>query len=655
MSAVFGFLQRDGRHASPAALRQMESALRHRGPDGIASLCEGPAALGNCLLRTDAALRVEHFLLRDLPAGRILAADARVDNREELWGRLHRPRPATPQHDGALILASYERWGERCVEHFVGDFAFAIWDSREQALLLARDQLGVRPLYYHASPGLVVFATTLPGLLAHPAVPRRTSELQIAEHLTGFIDDPELTFFADVLRLPAAHTLRITSERSARRRYWSLDPQREIRLANTAAYADAFRDLFTEAVRCRSRTSFPLGATLSGGLDSSSIACVARLQPAASSSALHTFSAIFPSYSGAEAARIDERRYIEAVVAAGGIESHLVCADTLSPLQHVAAMLRHAGGLFTGPNLYLHWGLFRAAQNAGVRVLLEGTDGDTTVSHGLHFLAELALSGRWLRLYREAGKIAWRTGWATSRADLIATYVLKPVSAPLRRLRTGGCSDSLALIDPAFARRSGLAERRRALGAGQRLPPATLRAHHWQSLSAPALTAVLELADWTGAAFGLELRFPFCDRRLVEFCLALPADQKLADGWTRAVLRRAMSGILPERVRTRLSKANLSLNFVRGLQHADRPLLETTLAEGEARIAPYVDMGRLRACRSQLVSGQQAEGAAALALYTATTLALALRPEHGAAAPTPEFTRASVGPAELGLSPGGTR
>jgi asparagine synthase (glutamine-hydrolysing) len=269
MSGIAGVWHLDGRPAVAADLDCMLDRLAHRGPDGTQRAVRGPLAMGHRLLRTapdDGAAFAQAL------GGLLITADLRLDNRSELTTELGWRHESHAVPDARLVLAAYERWGERCVEHLLGDFAFALWDERQGQLFCARDHLGVRPFYYYHGPGrLFAFASEIKGLLALGDVPPpRLNEVRVADYLVRVFDDKAGTFYENVLRLPPAHTLVLSRDGIRLREYWRLDPTREIRLANDAAYAEAFRDIFTEAVRCRVRgVNPPPGFLRSGGIDSS--------------------------------------------------------------------------------------------------------------------------------------------------------------------------------------------------------------------------------------------------------------------------------------------------------------------------------------------------------------------------------------------------
>jgi asparagine synthase (glutamine-hydrolysing) len=419
----------------------------------------------------------------------------------------------------------------------------------------------------------------------------------------------------------------VTAQAAHRQSYWSLDPERELRLGSADQYSEAFREIFIEAVRCRLRSAFQVGSTLSGGLDSSSIACTARdLLVDQGNHRLHTFSAIFPELPERELRKIDERHFVDSVVTMGGLIPHYVRADRLGPLADIEHVLWHEDEAVIAPNLYIHWGLYKEAQEQGVRVFLDGTDGDSTVSHGLGYLPELVRGGRWISVVKEITALSRRRSFL-SPWTIMWRYALSPlIPQNHRRIwwQLRGRSQLTEFLNPtinsSFAKRIGLAERAQALLNDLSAPTPSARKQHWLGLNDALLPYVFEIDDKAASAFSVNPRYPFCDRRLVEFCLAVPANQKLHQGWTRMIMRRAMAGILPDEVRWRIGKANLSPNFQLRLLGAHRALLEDIIIKDPSSIEEYVDVSALRKVYSRYVSQQTVKDA--LVIYAAVTLAL---------------------------------
>jgi asparagine synthase (glutamine-hydrolysing) len=627
MSAIAGLCFTDGRAAVRLDLERMLAALIHRGTDDAGAWAGGPAALGHAALWTTPESRRERQPLATGQGHAMITADARLDNRAELIAALG--LADADLGDAELILRAWERWGEASVPRLLGDFAFAIWDSRQQTLFCARDHIGVRPFYYAQAPGAFLFASEIKALLTSPLIPYRLNPARVADHLVGLHDDRTTTFYRDVWRLPPGHLLCVSRDGLRLRPYWSLEPTAELRLGSDEAYAAAFRECLAEAVSCRLRSSHPVGCLLSGGLEAAAIVGTARgIRARSADENLATFTAIFPGLPPAELRTLDERALVAAIVRQGGLDPHDVRGDLLSPLVDVDRALWHLDEAFSAPDLYLRWALFGAARDQGVRPLLDGMSGDTVVSHGLERFAALLRTGRVVTLASELRALSRRCD--VDVASLVWQYSIQPlVPAPVhalvervrRRQPPAWMTDSA--IKPEFARRAGVVERAETAGRAHWPPARSAREAHGRRLSSGIIPHALEVADKAAAAFGVEPRYPFLDRRLMELCLSMPVEQKLGDGWTRLVLRRAMRGVLPEEVRWRNGTANLATNFKRRLLEHDRDVVEMVVGNPES-IEDFVDVPALRRAYGRCLTRRMSD-ADAVTVYRAVVLGLWLQ------------------------------
>jgi asparagine synthase (glutamine-hydrolysing) len=600
MSGMVGIFRRDGAPVQDALVKAMAATLAHRGPDGSLVVCAGPAGLGHTMLWTTPESLHEVLPRQHRVSGLIITADARIDNRDELIAELGLESGHPAITDSELILEAYHKWGQECPQKLLGDFTFVIWDPRQEQFFCARDPMGVKCLYYFSSDSLFAFGSEIKALWCLPEIPKRLNELRILDYLGNVFDDRAITFYKDICRLPAASTLLVNRKRLKIAKYWSLDPKRELKLNSDEEYTEAFRQCFVRSVRARMRSAFPIGSSLSGGLDSSSIACVARsVNESESRSPLHTFSLIFPSLPERDLRYIDERKYMQDVVALGGFQPHYIRADELSPMKDVKRMHRHLDEAFCAPNLYLHWAMYERASQEGVRVFLDGFDGDTTVSYGFDYLRDLAVVLKWKTLRREARLVAANFGCST-RA-VIRDYCVKPLSPAwlynLLRKAQGRQAEPRGLdtfLAQQFKQSMGFEKRVRVLAKRTKQRHFPARANHKFGIEQGSYSYALELADKASAAFKVEARYPFFDRRLIELCLSLPTRQKLGQGWSRWILRRAMAGFLPESVQWRFSKGDLSSNFERKLLELDRNLIEEAIIHNASRLEPYVDLISIR-------------------------------------------------------------
>ena len=327
MSGIVVVFNLDGAPVDPGLLGRMAEAAAYRGPDGIRYRVDGNVGLAHLALNSTPESLQELQPLLSADGVLCLTADARVDNRDELYSTLTtsgylQGKDAT---DADLILAAYRCWGEACPEHIIGDFAFAVWDGREQKLFCARDPFGIKPLHYSQIGSILCVASEAQQILQHPGVPRRLDEVALADHLVNNCDDEERTMFLDVRRVPPGHRLIATRSGLRTERYWDIDPGVDIRYGRDSEYEAHFLALFQRAVADRLRSSGPVvGVTMSGGMDSTSIAAVAQRILAAGDGGSRL---IAYSYAFDTLADCDERIYSRAVAAQAGIEIAYIDAE----------------------------------------------------------------------------------------------------------------------------------------------------------------------------------------------------------------------------------------------------------------------------------------------------------------------------------------
>ena len=256
MSGILGIWNLDGRPAQKEEIAGLSAALSDRAVDGQEFWMQGSVGFAYQHLRiTPESVGERQPLVA--PSGAVIVFDGRLDNREELISRLEEGQsPAKTSSDAALVLAAYDRFGERFPEYLNGDFALAVFDPRKQQLLLARDAIGVRPLHYCNLRNTFLFASEIKAILVHPEVDRRPNDDALADLLmTGDAGCRDLTCFRDIFSLIPGHVGTVTPiRRWTLRQYWSFDPSRRIRYKSFLEYAEAFRSAFDQSVRRRIRS-----------------------------------------------------------------------------------------------------------------------------------------------------------------------------------------------------------------------------------------------------------------------------------------------------------------------------------------------------------------------------------------------------------------
>ena len=274
MSGICGLINLDGKPVAPETLEAMMAALAHRGIDGCGDWREGPVALGHQMLHLTPESLTEELPLFDPQARLAVTADARLDNRQELFRQLE--IPASRQEgitDSALILAAYKKWGKECPRYLLGDFVFVLWDGVRQELICVTDPMGMNPLFYYHTPREFVFASEIKGIHAVPGVPRAVNKRTIAlmRMPAMFFFEPGSTFFEKITQMSGSTVMTVSRKGIEQQEYWRPDPSRRIHLKDEMEYVEAFQDLLSQAVAAHLRSAFPVFSLYSGGLDSSAI------------------------------------------------------------------------------------------------------------------------------------------------------------------------------------------------------------------------------------------------------------------------------------------------------------------------------------------------------------------------------------------------
>jgi asparagine synthase (glutamine-hydrolysing) len=531
MSGIVGVVNWDGTPVDRRLIQRMMTALDRRGPDAQGVWLDAGVGLGHAWLQTTAGPDPQPF---GLDGHLWIVADARVDDRTTLVDTLHRQgeRGLSAAGDAALILHAYRRWGEDCLRHILGDFAFAIWDGARRRLFCARDHFGVKPFYYAPTAGGLVFSNTLQCVRLHPDVSGAVDEQAIADFLRfGLSQDPATTAFRAIRRLPAAHCLA-GAGRLDPRRYWRLPVDGSIRYGRPHDYVDRFGELLTAAVADRLRGP-RAGVLMSGGLDSTSVAATAQGLSARTGCDLRAYTAV------CERAFVDpERRYAALAAQALGIAVQYRITDDYEVYERWGEPELRRPEPESDPLLALNVDLLQDVA-AGSRVALTGHGGDPVFRLPLGYATRLLRRGRGLRLAREIGQYV-RVCRRLPRVR---------IGAHLRRRLGPTVSpagppdwldpDLVVRLDPAAGA---------ARPTTDSAPIHPTRPAAYALLTSGAWAATFESFDPGVTGVAVEVRHPFFDVRLVEYLLAIPP---MPWAFDKTILRLAMRGRLPEAVRLR--------------------------------------------------------------------------------------------------------
>lgn len=549
-------------------LQTMTALVVHRGPDDEGMALFGPdgarsagkgthaesggpwiAGLGHRRLSIIDLSPAGHQPMSD-PSGRYsIVYNGEVYNHIELRDELSASGCTFHSNtDSEVVLHAFIRWGPDCLRRFNGMWAFAIYDCHTGALFCARDRYGVKPFYYALEKGRLAFASEIRQLLALPWVGAEANRDRLADFfLWGLENHTEETFFNRVRSLPGSHYLDLARDdlESAHvepRRYWAPSPAET--LGDTRAIA-AFRDLLSDSVRLRLRSDVPVGVTLSGGLDSSSVMCLAgeHGRIGRETSPLDAFNVEF------EGAGYSERCFAEAAASKAGARIIMLRPGRADLARDWARFVRHMEEPFGGLSYFSNFQIYRLIRQHGIPVVLSGQGGD-----------ELLLGYERYRTYHALFSLK---AMQPMRALKEVMAARRHANMPLRKQLGYGLYFSLPLLrairrrrlvrpilnmdfyreyagEATHLRRSMLHRDRHALQESELF--------HYQ------LPNLLRQEDRMSMAHSIETRLPFLDYRLLELVMGQPTSLLFRDGWSKYILREAMSGVLPEGVRRRTDK-----------------------------------------------------------------------------------------------------
>jgi asparagine synthase (glutamine-hydrolysing) len=606
MCGLYGYLALDPTSLpTEHTLKAIGDVIAHRGPDDHGVLARQPVGLS---FRRLAILDLEptgHQPMLDDEADLAIVFNGEVFNyielREELTAKGHRFRSSG---DTAVVLAAYKEWGPRCIERFVGMFGLILVDYRRQRLLVARDRFGVKPMFVHRTARGIAFASEIKALRAADRSAHRRNDARFAALLAfgsaSALPSDRVTFADDIAALPPATYWDVQFDGRVREvRYWR--PPESIAGGTLEESAAGYRERFDASVRLRMRADVPVGVMLSGGIDSTAIACTMAdlIGPTATRSApLHAF-----CYQSDD---FDESPQLEATLAQTDAMIHRMSLTPEEIWTSIPRVVWYHDEPVHSASVLMGFELYRAARAHGVIVVLGGQGADETAGgYGTFFshqLVSLALRGELSRLRREVAQEAERTGQSTAivwrglrnrlRAHLLSGV---PAYQSLRLRREMGAAPHRSFLTDGFA---GLLSTLEPTEPRQDLHAVLRFASRHGSLA-----HYLRAEDRNAMAHSVEGRVPFVDHRLVEYALSRPADHLMSDGWNKRMVREALRGRIPEIVRARREKFGFPTSVRRWFAGPWADASAQELFDGPLASLDWLRMDRLRQAHRDHVAG----------------------------------------------------
>jgi asparagine synthase (glutamine-hydrolysing) len=576
MCGIAGIINRqlargeEGHSSMMERLHRMTNVIQHRGPDGEGFWVNlsATAGLGHRRLSiidlSDSAAQPMHSMNGEVTPRYSIVHNGEIYNYLELKEELQKNGYSfRNQSDTEVILAAYDYWKDECVDQFDGMFAFAIWDEQEKELFAARDRFGEKPFFYAFDEKQLVFASEMKGLWA-AGVERKPNQQMLFNFITigytGNPDQPAETFFENIHKLPPATTLKYSADRHeiVLEKYWDIEPEEQDNILSDAEVMEKFRQLLTTSVKRRLRSDVPVGTSLSGGLDSSSVVSFMHelqmlpgklndLHPVISlpGNSPQAFTAIFPGYEK------DESFYSKQAADQFGMKQHTIAVSIDDLLNDWERFCHHQEEPVGSASAYAQYKVFELAKQNGVKVLLDGQGADETLA-GYHkyykwywqelFHKRKLHSSRELRAARNNG-IREKFGLKNIIASLfpdLASVILERQYL-LHAIRQEDLDNNFVKSQSKEAYYSTPAH-------------FNLNGVLYFNTCVQGLEELLRYADRNAMAHGREPRLPFLSHELVEFVFTLPAHFKIREGWTKWLLRKTMEPSLPADITWRKEK-----------------------------------------------------------------------------------------------------
>lgn len=600
MSSIFGMIQFNQKPLDQATLQTMQQTLNHWNADDKGLWQNDSVGLGQLMFWNTPESLKEKLPLHNSESSCTITADARIDNREELFEKLsidYSLRKEIP--DSSLILKAYEKYGEDCVKHLIGDFAFAVWDEKNQQLFCGRDQIGVKPFFYYKDENIFAFASEIKGILCLNEVDKSLNKQyfynQVFNHPQQATNE---TIYKNIHRIHPAHCLTIKSENKKINtwQYWDLDVVTETKYQNEDDYYEGLLYHFNDAIKCRIRSAFPIGAELSGGFDSSTVVGAAQHFMKEDNRKLITFSNTLPEgITDERILELDERKYIDAVIKYNGIKDYRYINERIfsDPLEEVDFTLMMNDGL---EPWHPHWQfpIKNAASLNGTKTLLTGFGGDELVSYYGHFgFLDYLDKKEYIKYFKAPSTIF------DEQFNRLIPFIPYPIAYGLHKFKNiiGFNNQELRKISKRF--HVPLKYRFKKNDTAWKDPyfrESYTSFRHFQRarLMRPNTAFRVENETRHGYYFNTETRYPMTDIRLNQFYLSLPNSFKYGSN-PRSFFKKTFQRYLPDEILSRGPKESgslapyLSINFEQWKEKWDSRFFETlNITKLEPRLNQYI-------------------------------------------------------------------
>ena len=518
----------------------------------------------------------------------IILSDCRIDNKQELSDKLN----IKTITEDELLIETFKKWDTDCPNYLLGDFAFLIWNKLSQEIFCARDHFGIKPLYYYFDDNTLIVSSEIKAILAQEDLTFTINEQYLADTLSIIKSEHDQTNYNEIKKLPPAHSIHLKNTHLEIKKYWELRTQKQLEQPDEEIISQ-FKELVFKSVQNRIHPEQNIGTELSGGLDSSSIAAIAS-----SFTSIKSFSHILPDeFLGKIHPFKDEREFINQLCNYCKIEdSHFITSKTFGVFNVLNTHIRDFKYISQQSFSTFSDHLYNKANQEGVSVLLSGFGGDEVItSKSGNYLDELARSGKWkdLKIDLKESKLT-----KVQYFKSLFKYILKFKFTPIFQFITSLQSNKkwweeklqYLAINKDFSNKMNIIKRYYQYYL--KINPQQLQERNIERITHPHVAQRLEYCNTSARKYGIEYRYPFINKQLIEFYLSMPPRLKARNGIKRFAIREAMKGILPETIRLRNDKSGATIPTVYMRFVKDQDKIEAFIQKAKTNpiITRYIDI-----------------------------------------------------------------
>ena len=593
MSGIGGIIYFDNNSLSVPDSLKLKSALEERVYDEF-----GQAAGKNFFLccyklctTPESVYETQPFHLKTNNAYIVL--DGRLDNRNEIILELNLQSNIT---DIEIISILYQKFDTGLIDHINGSFSIAIYNDDSKDVLLFRDHSGSKPLFYFYNKEKLIFSSEIGAIKDILGTNAKINKKRITDYLVHLYGKEDETFFKDINKVKKSHLTKANKDQINTIKYFQYEVS-EQNFNCIEECAEEFEAIFKKVIKAQMRSNKIIGTKLSGGLDSSSISSVAA---SITNTKINAYSAVFMNLSEEDFQKTDERKYMDSVALKYPNLNHKIInidANTTNAIDYAFDDHENYKEIIPHANRYFDIAILQKAKEDNISVLLDGFDGDSVISYGLEYFSQLGKSLQIKKLLYEASAYYKKRNVKVSKNRILKNYFLKQI-IPFRYIWL-----YQGLFNPnAFQQRVNFLNHENkknyniyshnefANHYDRKSETNSIQDYHLNTLSWPAWEMGMEFSDLDSSRYGIEERYPFFDKRIMQFCLNVPGEYRISKGVSRRYFRESMKNILPQIVYQRIHKGNVSPVAINSLKKNQKTVLETIK---KSELSDYLDIDKI--------------------------------------------------------------